>query len=103
MISCSQCGKDLSEEGKNSSVASISGSIMGDEYTESFYFCEDCQVYTVEVSHDRFCGDEDVSYRGPLTKNEGDNDVKLIRQCSTPWNKKCRCAAHTSYFGEWLD
>jgi hypothetical protein len=103
MIPCSKCGKDLSEEGKNSALASISGSIMGDEYTESFFFCKDCQVYTVIIVHDRFCGEEDVSYRGPLTKKEGDEDVKLIKQCSTPWDKKCRCEAHRAYFGVWLD
>jgi hypothetical protein len=27
----------------------------------------------------------------------------LIRQCSQPWNKKCRCKAHQSYFEGWLD
>ena len=76
---------------------------MGDEYTESYYFCEDCQVYTVKIYHDRFSGDEEISDRGPLTKKEGDEEVKLIRRCSTPWDKKCRCEAHSIYFGEWLD
>lgn len=103
MFQCSQCKKDLSQQEKNSPVASISGSIMGDEYTESFYFCEDCQVYTVEICHDRFLGEEDISFRGPVAKADGDDEVKLIKQCATPWNKKCRCPAHISYFGEWLD
>jgi len=103
MVPCTQCGKDLSEEGKNSSVASISGSIMGDECTESFFFCKDCQVYTIKIWHDRFLGEEDISYRGPLAKNEGDDDVRLIKECATPWDKKCRCEAHCAYFGEWLD
>ena len=103
MIPCSQCKKDLDQQGKDALTASISGSIMGDEYTESYYFCKDCLVYTVQICHDRFSGDEDISFRGPLDKQDGDDQVKLIGQCSIPWNKKCRCAAHCSYFGEWLD
>ena len=84
-------------------VASISGGIMGDEYIESYYFCKPCGVYTVEVYHDRYLGDEDVSVRGPLPKADGDAKVELIRQCSEPWNKKCRCPAHRAYFGNSLD
>ena len=103
MIPCSQCGMDLSEEGKNSAIASISGGIMGDEYIESYYFCKQCQVYTVEVCHDQFLGDEDVAFRGPLTKKDGDKQINLIKQCATPWDKKCRCQAHLDYFGVWLD
>jgi hypothetical protein len=29
--------------------------------------------------------------------------VELIKQCSEPWNKKCRCKAHQSYFQGSLD
>jgi len=39
----------------------------------------------------------------PVSKVEGDAKVELIRQCSEPWNKKCRCKAHQSYFGGALD
>ncbi len=76
---------------------------MGDEYVESYYFCDDCGVYTVEVYHDRFCGDDEVSLRGPVSRSDGDAKVELIRRCSEPWDKKCRCDAHRSYFGSWLD
>lgn len=84
-------------------MASISGGIMGDEYTESYFLCGDCDVYTVEVHHDRFLGEESVFVRGPVSKAEGDAQVELIGQCSEPWNKKCRCPAHRSYFGGSLD
>ncbi len=84
-------------------MASISGGIMGDEYIDSYYFCSRCQVYTVELYHDRFLGEEDVSIRGPVPKEEGDAKVECIRQCPEPWNKKCRCEAHRSYFQGWLD
>jgi hypothetical protein len=103
MVRCSQCGEDLDQEGKEGRVASISGGIMGDEYTDSYYFCDRCQVYTVEVYHDRFLGEDDVSIGGPVAKAEGDAKVELIKQCSEPWNKKCRCKAHQSYFQGWLD
>jgi hypothetical protein len=76
---------------------------MGDEYTESYYFCSRCGVYTVEIYYDRFLGDEEVSQRGPVPKSEGDAKVELIGRCPEPWNKKCRCDAHLSYFEGGLD
>lgn len=103
MIHCSQCGRAFDREAGERSIASISGSIMGDEYTESYYFCTECQVYTVEVYHDRFLGEEEISIRGPVPKTEGDALIELIKQCDEPWNKKCRCKAHQSYFNGQLD
>ena len=100
MIKCLKCQQEL---GSDSREISISGSIMGDEYIESYYLCPSCKVYTVEVYHDRFLGDDEVSFRGPLTLEEGRSKVELIGQCSEPWNKKCRCPAHREYFGDWLD
>ena len=84
-------------------ITSISGSIQGDECIESYYYCHHCEVYTVEVYWDMFSGDERVSVGGPVSKAEGDAKVELIRQCSRPWDKKCRCRAHLEYFGESLD
>nr|MDO8115200.1 hypothetical protein [Candidatus Sigynarchaeota archaeon] len=98
MAKCSQCGKEIDKP-----VISISGSIMGDEYIASYYFCNKCRVYTKENVHDQFCGEESVSTSGPLTKAEGDAKVTLIKRCPTPWDKKCRCPAHKEYFGPSLD
>ncbi len=103
MIHCSQCGQEIVGTGGQKCAASIAGSIMGDEYIESYYLCDHCGVYTVEVYHDRFCGEDEVSARGPLSRADGDAKVELIRKCSEPWDKKCRCDAHRSYFGSWLD
>jgi hypothetical protein len=103
MIRCTHCGKELDGEGGKGRVASISGDIMGDEYTESYYLCEECALYTVEVYHDRFLGEDEVSIRGPLSKAEGDKKVGLIGECPEPWDKTCRCPAHRAYFGDWLD
>lgn len=103
MIRCAQCGREFDRQEEKERVASISGSMMGDEYIESYYFCKQCEVYTVEIYHDRFLGEEEVSVSGPVPKLEGDIKVELIRQCSEPWNKKCRCKAHQSYFQGCLD
>jgi len=103
MTRCSQCGRELGQQTESRHVVSISGSIMGDEYIESYYFCSQCEVYTVEIYHDRFLGEDEVFIKGPMPKLEGDAKVELIRQCSEPWNKKCRCEAHRSYFEECLD
>ena len=96
---CAQCKKEIMDEPR----AAISGSIMGDEVTDVYYFCPDCRVYTVDVCRDRFLGEEEASVRGPLKEAEGDEQVALIQQCSESWDKKCRCPAHRAYFGEWLD
>lgn len=98
MAKCSQCGKEMEKP-----VISISGSIMGDEHTDSYYLCYKCRAYTRENLHDRFCDEESSSTSGPLTKAEGDANVKLIKSCPTPWDKKCRCPAHLQYFGPSLD
>ena len=103
MVQCAKCKRELSGKEGGDRVASMSGGIMGDEYTESYYFCKSCGVYTVEVYHDRFCGEPSVSVRGPVSKADGDSQVELIRQCSEPWDKKCRCPAHRAYWGGSLD
>jgi hypothetical protein len=100
---CSQCGREFDGKDITQRVASVSGSIMGDEQIESYFFCHQCGVYTVEVYCDRFLGEEEVSARGPISKQEGDAKVALIGECAEPWNKKCRCAAHRTYFEGWLD
>ncbi len=102
-IRCSQCGREIDLEKIEGFVPSISGGIMGDEYIESYYLCTHCDVYTIEVIHDRFLGEEDVSLRGPVSKSEAEAKIDLIRRCPEPGNKKCRCEAHRSYFGRWLD
>jgi hypothetical protein len=84
-------------------IASISGSMMGDEWTESWLLCPRCNVYSVEVCCEPFLGDETISVRGPVPKEEGDAQIALIRKCSEPWNKKCRCPAHLKYFDGQLD
>jgi hypothetical protein len=57
----------------------------------------------VEVYHDRFLGEEEIFFKGPLSKAEGDAKVALIWECAEPWDKKCRCSAHQEYFDGALD
>lgn len=103
MVQCAECGKEFSRKENGDWVASISGGILGDECIETYFFCKGCNVYTVEIYWDCFTGTEKVSIQGPITKDEGDAKVRLIGKCSEPWNKKCRCAAHRSYFCGSLD
>ena len=102
-IPCSQCGRALTTGPDGTTVASISGGVMGDEYIESWYFCDTCKVWTVEIYHDRFCGEDSISYRGPVPEAAGRQQVAIIRRCDEPWSKRCRCDAHHEYFGDWLD
>ena len=99
MIRCSNCGRDIDQP----AVASIAGSIMGDEYIESYYLCPWCDQYTVELVRDRFLGEAEVSLRGPISWPEGSAIVQRIKQCSEPRNKKCRCDVHQEHFGYALD
>ncbi|HOI74256.1 MAG TPA: hypothetical protein PLO63_08925 [Syntrophales bacterium] len=99
-MNCIQCNRVFSRE---DCIASISGSIFGDECTESYFFCVRCGVYTKEIFWDCFSGEESVSVSGPIMKADGDAKVAQIGNCSEPWNKKCRCEAHRSYFNGSLD
>lgn len=99
-MECISCHKGLTDAER---AASVSGSIMGDEYTDVYYLCGACQAYTVATWHDRFCGEESVSLSGPRSKQEGDEIVSQIRQCARPWDKRCRCAVHRAYFRDALD
>jgi hypothetical protein len=103
MVHCSECGRAFDDPEMAGPVASISGSIMGDEHIESYYLCPRCGVYTVEVYHDRFLGEEEVTVEGPLSRVDGDARVALIRHCLTPWDKHCRCEVHQAYWGTSLD
>lgn len=99
-MQCIQCNRPFLIEER---VVSISGSIMGDEHTDSYFLCPMCGVYTVVSWWDDFTGVESVDVSGPRSKQEGDETIALIRQCSRPWDKKCRCAAHRRYFNDTLD
>jgi hypothetical protein len=100
MAQCIECKRPFLSEDR---IASISGSIMGDEHTDSYFHCPECGVYTVVSWWDNFTGVETMRLSGPLSKQYVDEKVDLIGKCSRPWDKKCRCDAHREYFNDALD
>jgi len=99
-MKCIQCSRPFLKE---DCIASISGSIMGDEYTDSYYLCPMCRVYTMASWRDNFTGVESMNLYGPIEQQKGNERVELIRKCSRPWDKKCRCETHRRYFNDALD
>jgi hypothetical protein len=99
-MNCKQCDREFLKE---EMVASISGSIMGDEHTDSFFLCPVCQVYTMATWHDNFTGVESLSVSGPIDAPQAEERIKLVRKCRRSWDKKCRCKAHRAYFNDALD
>jgi len=99
-MNCIKCTREFLKE---DNLAAISGSIMGDEYTDVYYLCPVCKVFTVASWRDNFTGIETMDVSGPLEEQTGMDRVDLIRKCSRPWDKKCRCPAHREYFNDMLD
>ena len=99
-MNCKKCNRTFSKEDR---LASMSGSIMGDEYTDAYYLCPVCRVFTVANWWDNFTGIETMDTSGPMEEHLGMERVELIRQCFRPWDKKCRCASHRAYFNDALD
>ena len=99
-VECLRCCTVLNKEDW---AASISGSILGDEHTDTYFRCAGCGFYTVVADWDDFTGVETTTVSGPLAGAEGDERVRLIRQCAQPWDKQCRCPAHRAYFHNTLD
>lgn len=102
-IRCSKCAADPQISITFARVASMSGSIMGDEHTETLYYCQSCRCYTIEYYVDSFIGTESAWTEGPITKERGDQLAAVMGRCSRPWDKKCRCPAHREYFRDGLD
>lgn len=102
MTRCAGCRHRLDDAA--SLVASMHGSLMGDEYVECYYCCPECGATTLSVVRDRFLGDEVVvTEAAVLSGDEARRRLALIARCPEPWNKRCRCDAHREYFGEALD
>jgi hypothetical protein len=99
-VRCSRCGRLFDMEER---VACISGKVMGDEYTDCYYWCAACAVYTIRLYQDPFCGEDTWRDSAPLSKEEGDQKLELIRGCAEPNNERCKCAVHREYFWGGLD
>ncbi len=99
-MKCTSCQRELAPA---SSLAAITGSVLGDEVCDAWYLCPTCNVYTIVSWWDMFSGEESSNVKGPTSREEGDSLVTLIQSCPTPWDKSCRCQAHLTYFCGTLD
>ena len=99
-MECIKCHRHFQAEER---IASMSGSIMGDEHTDSYFLCPVCGLYTMASWWDNFTGEETLNVSGPLSPQEAKSRIELIQQCPQPWDKKCRCEAHQAYFRGTLD
>ena len=96
-MECLQCG--TTQWDSEQSLAFICFEGGGDEYIESYFFCQDCNAYSVEVFHDSFLGKGTIHTRGPIPKSEGDQAVGRIKRCPRPNDKRCRCEVHEQLNG----
>lgn len=78
--------------------SAISIFVFGDEYIYTYFFCRKCNTYTVESYHDSFMGDDVITFLPPISKEEGDEAIKLINLCPDPMNKHCDCSSHKALF-----
>lgn len=92
-MNCVRCARALEKP-----RAGIAIFVAGDEYVYSYFWCEDCGVYSAQGYHDRFMGDSEVFALPSIPREEGDRAVALIRACPEPGNKLCDCASHRALY-----
>ncbi len=97
-MECLQCKRVFgANEGRRAAIAIM---VMGDEYIYSYWYCQACGVYSIEAYHDRFMGEDSITYMGPFPKEIGDQCAELISTCPAPQDKYCDCDAHKAlYYG----
>ena len=74
---------------------------MGDEYIESYWYCDACEMYMKGNLRDPFHGEIKESGGGQLSKEKGDRLIDLISKCPDPSDERCRCPAHQEMRGGW--
>ena len=92
-MDCSSCGRYVGELGdQKASIAVLKG---GDEHIYSYFSCDECGAYTVEVYHDFFItGESTILLLPPLSNEEGNGILELIGRCPDRDDKSCDCEAH---------
>lgn len=93
-VACSQCGKALDMTAR---AAGISVFQQGDERIDSWFWCVDCGVWTLEEYLDVFIGESRITVRGPIRREAGEKRIGIIQRCPTPFDKWCECEAHREY------
>lgn len=95
-MDCSSCGRYVGDfEDQKTSITVLKG---GDEHIYSYFSCDECGTYTVEVYHDSFItGESTILLLPPLSNEEGDRILELIGRCPDRHYKFCDCEAHKSH------
>ena len=91
-MECGQCKAKW--DGYKNMVASITLERIGDEHTYYYWFCPECEAYTVVWNVDQFLGSEETMKPMVLDRKKGDEIVALIKKCPNPDSKRCRCEGH---------
>ena len=97
-MNCLECDYEFTANEKR--AAGIAIMVLGDEYIFSYWCCPKCQKCSVESYHDRFMGEDDITYMGPFAKVVGERCVALVEKCPNPMDKYCDCQSHKAlYYG----
>lgn len=89
---CAGCNHEFEEQAVRQAGIAVFG--QGDEYIYSYFRCGGCHRYTVRVYCDSFTGDASISFLPPVSREQGERAVAVIRACPDPMNKFCDCPAH---------
>lgn len=95
-VKCLECDYEFSENEKR--AAGIAILVMGDEYIYSYWYCTKCKLYSIESYHDRFMGEDSITFMGPFPKEVGDRCVALVKKCPDPMDKHCDCESHKALY-----
>ena len=96
-MNCANCGRDIPDPPPCS--ASIWVEVMGDEYGYSYVACPACGFYTASSSRDSFTMGYTEHPPRAISKEKGDEIVRLIETCPNVFNKRCTCPAHQEFRG----
>jgi hypothetical protein len=68
----------------------------GNEESFCYYYCENDNVYYVEVFEDPFLADSVFTSFQKIDSDKAKSDIKLINTCPDNQNKFCNCPVHRS-------
>ena len=78
-MKCGKCGGELGPTSRRRAFISLFA--QGDEEILSWYFCEGCRFWTIEVYYDHFMGDSEIRQRGPYPEFDTDQRVGNLANC----------------------
>ena len=94
-MNCANCRNNIPDPPPRS--AGIWVEVMGDEYGFGYVECPACGFYTESSSRDSITGgDMEYSPRA-ITKEKGDEIVRLIETCPDRSDKRCSCPVHQKF------